>query len=68
MDLPDDAHCDTEQQDIDDFKTCYYCGKKMRADAPRCEVCGNDRSFTWTNKVDWRKVHGAAEKNRSPIR
>ena len=40
-----------EQQTIGEFKTCYYCGKKMPADAPRCETCGNDRSFTWTKKI-----------------
>ena len=33
------------------LKVCYYCGKKVPCDAPRCETCGNDRSFTWTNKI-----------------
>ena len=32
----------------DALKVCYYCGKKVSADAPKCDRCGNDRSFTWT--------------------
>jgi len=32
------------------LKVCYYCGKRVRVDAPRCETCGNDRSFTWTRE------------------
>jgi rRNA maturation endonuclease Nob1 len=37
------------------LKVCYYCGKKVSADAPRCETCGNDRSFTWTKKTSLRE-------------
>jgi len=32
------------------LKVCYYCGKRVPADAPRCGTCGNDRSFTWTGE------------------
>ena len=32
------------------IKVCYYCGTRVPADAPRCDVCGNDRSFTWTGE------------------
>ena len=47
---PDDANRDAGQQNIGDYKTCYYCGKRMPSTAPRCETCGNDRCFTWKNK------------------
>ena len=33
------------------LKVCYYCGKRVPADAAKCETCGNDRSFTWTKKI-----------------
>jgi len=29
------------------MKVCYYCGKRVPEDAPRCGTCGNDWSFTY---------------------
>jgi len=51
MALPDTgaAPGDNTSAGPEEFKTCYYCGKKMSTDAPRCETCGNNRSFTWSN-------------------
>jgi len=29
------------------LKVCYYCGKRVPVEAPRCGTCGNDWSFTY---------------------
>jgi hypothetical protein len=33
------------------LKVCYYCGKRVPVEEPRCGTCGNDRSFTWTGET-----------------